>query len=277
MSADLHIHSNASDGSLSPSEIVKIAYAKNLRAFALTDHDTFKGIEEAQIEADKLSIDLIPGVELSCNIGETDVHILAYWPDVNDPDLLNELKERRKNRKERAIKFVEKLNNNGIHITFDDVLSVAKGSAIGRSHIARAMKSKNYVGSIQEAFNNYIDVNSCCYVKKESCSPEEVLKMIKKAKGVATIAHPGVSKIDEHFLNLKKLGLAGLEVYHPDHNKSKINHYEKLAKKLNLIATGGSDFHARRSSRGITIGAYSVEMETVEKLRKKSLKLLANT
>ncbi len=277
MSADLHIHSNASDGSLSPSEIVKIAYAKNLEAFALTDHDTFEGIEEAQIEANKMSIDLIPGVELSCNIGETDVHVLAYWPDINDPDLSNELKERRKNRKERAIKFVEKLNDNGIHITFDDVLDVSKDSAIGRSHIARAMMSNNYVSSIQEAFDNYIDLNSCCYVKKESCSPEEVLKMIKKAKGVATIAHPGVSKIDEHFLNLKKLGLAGLEVYHPDHDKDKITHYERLAKKLDLIATGGSDFHARRSSRGITIGAYTVEMDTVEKLRKKSLELLSNT
>lgn len=267
MLADLHLHTTASDGQLNPSQVVEAAHKNGLKVIAVTDHDTFDGITEALTWAKKYSLEIIPAVELSSNSDGHDIHILAYWPDYKAKWLNEVLKRFRKGRKKRARLMVEKLRNRNIDITFEDVIDIAGKAALGRSHVARVLLKKGYVKSIQEAFIKYIGHDACCYVEKQSKSPKEVLQIIKEAGGIAVLAHPGIACSEELIGECAKDGLVGLEVYHPNHSQKQIRFLESLAKENGLIATGGSDFHARSSSRGAVIGTCRTSLTVVNQLK----------
>lgn len=267
MKADLHLHTTASDGRVSPAKLVELSIQSELKSIAITDHDTFDGIDEAIQASTHFDIEVIPGIELSCDIGNKDIHILVYWPDYKAKWLATEVQTLRKTRELRALKIIEKLNYNNINLTIEEVIETSGKATIGRAHIARAMHKKGYVETVQEAFDLYLGNESSCYVKKTTKKPRDLFNLINKANGVAVFAHPGVSNSDEIIPELTKLGLAGLEVYHPDHNKKQIIHYEKIAENYNLVKTGGSDFHVLNSLRGSRPGSTSIDLDVVSELK----------
>lgn len=267
MSADLHLHTTASDGSIKPADIVEIAHQLDLKAIAITDHDTVAGIEVALKKSQDTSVNVIPGVELSCDTGGRDIHLLAYWPDYNAPWFIKELSYLQKKRLERVKVMLLKLKEKNMDVVFEEVISIAGDATVGRSHIARAMMQKGYIDSIEEAFDKYLGRDESCYAEKPSRNPQEVIAMIRKAHGVAVFAHPGLADIDDMIPEMINDGLVGIEVSHPDHSVAQIKYYEEMASHYGLVPTAGSDFHAKGSGRGAMIGTCRVSMETVEELK----------
>ncbi|MCL6472489.1 MAG: PHP domain-containing protein [Firmicutes bacterium] len=271
MPVDLHLHTTASDGSLSPGEVVEIAASLNLKTIAISDHDTVGGIDEALAYAIKLGIEVIPAVELSSKYNSRDVHILGYFIDYKDTKLLDYFTYLRQARIERAKVIIDCLRNLGLNITFEDVLKIAEQASIGRPHIARALLAKNYVPDVREAFNKYLKHGAPCFREKFVYPTDKAISLVHEAGGIAVFAHPGLAKIDEYIPELIKMGLNGLEAYHAEHTADQIEHYLRLAKEYGLIVTGGSDDHGPVSTHGLRIGSISVPDAVVD-----TLKLAAN-
>ncbi len=264
---DLHIHSTASDGTCTPEELVKLAVNLGLKVIAIADHDSVDGIQPAIDEASKQGIEVIPAIELSSDLEGRDIHILGYFIDYKHPWFEHHLKDLRKARYERALKMVKRLQEVGLDILVKDVLKhTADGTAVGRAHLAQAMREKGYVDSIQEAFDRYIGKDGPCYVEKSIYSPREVIKIIKQVNGIPILAHPGISKVDEFIPDFIDAGLQGLEAYHSRHGRAQTLKYKRLAKKLGLIVTGGSDFHGL--SVGLLIGSVNVPDSIVDDLKR---------
>ncbi len=240
---DLHIHTRHSDGANSVDEIIAIAKAKGLKAISITDHDTLGAYPYATVEGKENGIEVITGIELSCELDGHDIHILGYFIDVNNKKLNDVLVKMREARLYRAKKMVENLNNQGIDLRFETVLRFAGEGAIGRPHIATALLHEELVYSFREAFEKYIGYDSPAYVEKMQLSPAEVFTLIKDAGGVPILAHPGVTQVDDLLPELIEQGLAGLEVYHSEHNWPARRHYASICRKNHLLFTGGSDFH----------------------------------
>lgn len=249
---DLHLHSTASDGTLAPAEIVRAAASLGLPAIAITDHDTVAGVAPALVAAEGLPLTVIPAIELSSSVGERDVHILGYYVDYRHPALLTRLTELRQVRLERAERIVHALAADGIHVSLDDILGLPEEGAIGRAHIAELLVASGHVASVPEAFRTMLGSTAPYYVPKPVSSPEEVIALVEDAGGVAVLAHPGLSGIDELIPLLAEAGLAGLEAYHGAHDEGERERYARLAEDLGLVATGGSDFHGEhREGQGI--------------------------
>ena len=245
---DLHTHSNCSDGSLSPRELVRLAKERGLRAIALTDHDTVAGVTEAVRAGKELGVEVIPGVEISAQHPPGTMHILGYCISPSQPELLEALKKLQKVRAARNPKIIERLQALGLEITTAEVLKLSSGQ-VGRPHIAKALVNRGYVSSIDEAFSRYLQKGAVAYVEKFRFSPREAIALIRGAGGLAILAHPftlGITKPRELTLlvkELREMGLAGLEVFYPDHSKEMVVLYQDISKKLGLVCTGGSDFH----------------------------------
>jgi predicted metal-dependent phosphoesterase TrpH len=258
MAIDLHLHSTASDGTLTPEEIVKLASRFKLRAIALTDHDSVEGIPAALKSAQKYGIEVIPAVELSSDLEGRDIHFLGYYIDHTSEMLLKHLKNLRKLRFERAVRMVERLRGIGIDIPLQEVIEKAGSGAVGRAHLARVMVDKGFIDNIEEAFERYIGRKAPCYIEKYIYTPEEVIDIIRRAGGIAVLAHPGLSRVDEYIREFIDHGLKGLEIYHSDHSKDDVRFYRSLAQRMGLIVTGGSDCHGLDSNRGLVIGSVKV-------------------
>lgn len=246
MRFDLHVHTTASDGTRTPSEIVHEALAKRLRAVAITDHDTVDGVREALPASAALhatGLLVIPGIELSAVHDGRDVHILGYFVDIDDETFLSRLSGLREARLKRAKIMVEALRVAGYTVSLDHVLDLSAQGSVGRSHIARALVQQGYAADVSEAFERLLGRGQPFYVPKAVQSPAEVLHAIRDAGGVAVLAHPGVTGVDDLIIPLAQHGLAGLEVYHPDHDDEQRAHYAALAADLGLCATGGTDYH----------------------------------
>lgn len=273
MSADLHIHTTASDGSFTPGELVKRAKQRNLNAIAITDHDNVDGIAEALEAGRELGITVVPGVELSseyeaCNGPSCDLHFLGFFINYRSSWLRGHLERLHHARYQRAYEMVRRLQLDGIHIPFEQVMRIAGDGSLGRPHIARALVEHGYVDTIQGAFRKYLGRRGPYYVEKFTYSPGEVIKVIRKVGGVAALAHPGVCKCDNSIISeFAAAGLQALEVYHTDHDSTQVNRYRRLAKRLGLVATGGSDCHGPISLRGYLLGTVTVGDEVVEQLR----------
>ncbi len=253
MPADLHVHTNFSDGIFSPEEIVKKAKDARLSAVAITDHDCVDGIDSAMDAGRKLGVKVIPGVEFTTDLPDTEVHILGYYIDHKAPWLLALLKRIREDRVNRVHKIVEKLNGLGIKIKAEDVLKLADKGSVGRPHVARVLCEKGIVRSIQEAFNRYLDHNSPAYVPHFKLTPVEAVETVKKTGGIPVYAHPGTSAKDELIPELVAAGLKGIEVYYGSHSDLQVSHYLAITRKYGLLATGGSDFHGSLG-REVTLG-----------------------
>ena len=259
MYIDLHIHTTASDGSLTPSQVVHYAKEKDLKAIAITDHDTIEGNEEAFIEGRREGIEVVPGVEISVDYSPGTMHMLGYFITIEDTTLEEKLTLLQDSRSDRNPKIIKKLNEMSLALTYDEVVQESGGGQVGRPHIAQVLVKKGYVKSIQEAFNKYLGKGAPAYIDKFRLSAEEAITMITNAGGISVLAHPftlncnNSDELDALVERLVEQGLEGLEVYHSEHDERKTSHYHILAKRYNLVITGGSDFHGK-NMQGIDLG-----------------------
>ena len=275
---DLHVHTNKSDGTFSPEEVVDYAHSIGLRAIAITDHDTVAGIGPAIEQAKKYNIEIIPGIEISAEWTEEkeelEIHILGYFIDWQSEDLQKKLEDFSVARLKRTERIIEKLKQHGISLDMEDIqaftTSTESGTPwVGRLHIAQAMVKEGHVSSINRAFDQYIGNNKSCYVPKYQLNPEGAVQMIKELKGIAVIAHPGLLDLnfaDNLIHRLVKCGLDGIEAYYPEHRDNIIKHLEKVAREYNLLVTGGSDCHGLAKGN-ILMGTLDIPYELLEKIR----------
>lgn len=254
MRFDLHTHTTASDGHLSAEELVEASLAIGLDAIAVTDHDSVASVRAAIDAASGTRLRVIPGVELSSAHDGSDVHILGYFIDIEDHELLERLGRLRDARLERARGMVTALREAGYEITLEEVLELSSGGAVGRSHIARVLVDRGQAASVGEAFAELLGRGRPFYRPKPVATPVDVVRIIREAGGIAVLAHPGVTQVDEIIPELIASGLVGLEAYHGEHSPAQREFYGALAAGLGLIVTGGSDFHGP-TSPGVGLGA----------------------
>lgn len=272
MSADLHIHTTASDGTFSPSQVVQLAQQKSLKGIAITDHDTTDGIAEALKEGERLNLKVVPGIEISTHLNQEEIHILGYFIDYQADFLQNQLHHLRRERILRNKKIIKKLNQLGYELEWEEVLTLAGQGSVGRPHIAMALQKKGYIRSIEEGFHKLLNHGAPAFVPRKKLTPQEAINMIHKSQGVAVLAHPGLLKDKTIIKELLSWGLDGVEVYYPLHKAQEISYFENLCQKYKLIATGGSDFHGVGSETKTNIGAASVSFHTITLLKEISKK-----
>lgn len=267
MYADLHLHTNASDGQYSPAELVELA--RKFDVIAITDHDTTDGVEEAQNAAKRQGAPLvIPGIELSAEDADGDVHVLGYFVDIHNAPFQETLRRFRDNRFIRGQRMLEKLAALNVPLSWDRVLEIAGGGAIGRPHVARAMLEAGYVESVKDAFNRYIGSNGPAYVARTRLSPEESVQLIHSAGGVAVLAHPGLLRdYRAMILRLIAVGLDGVEVNHPSNSEAVRLDLRGIAIASNLIMTGGSDFHGPQIKPDTQLGMVAPPDGAVDALK----------
>lgn len=245
---DLHLHTTHSDGSIRPSEVLKLAGQANVMALAITDHDITSGIPEAVAAGQELGIEVIPGVEVSSFDGRSELHILGYFLDWQDPVFAARLATLRASRHRRNPLIIDRLRAAGLDVTYDEVRALAGTESVGRPHIAQILMRKKYVSSAKEAFDRYLAEGRPAYVARELPTPVDAIGWIREAKGIAVLAHPTWVKDSGDGLRtcvtaLKEAGLDGVEVHYSTHSKSQTASYMELAQRLDLLVTGGSDFH----------------------------------
>jgi len=258
---DLHAHSTQSDGSLTPTELVRHARQLGLRAVALTDHDTIAGNDEAARAGEELGVEVVPGVEMSSHYPTGTMHILGYYLDFRDQGLCNELARLQQVRAERNQVMTRKLQALGINIEFDEVLRLAgERGQVGRPHFARVLVDKGVVGSIDEAFQRYLKQGAPAYSAKFRLPPKEAISLIRNAGGVAVLAHPFTLHLDDDpeklaalLCELKEQGLAGIEAIYSEHSPEQEGLYLGVAQRCNLAVSGGSDFHGA-NKEGVELG-----------------------
>ncbi len=244
MRADLHVHSTASDGTLSPREVVELAAHNGVSVLALADHDSVSGVQEATVVARPLGITVIPAVELSASVTERSVHILGYFIDTTNPVLLATLTRLRAARVERARGIVLALQSAGYEVSLDEVMALSGGGAVGRTHIARTLVTLAYAESVSDAFERLVGRGRPFYRPKAHLSHVEAIRLIVGAGGIAVIAHPGVSGTEDLVSDLVPLGLRGVEAHHVDHSAEQRSQLVILAQRLGLLMTGGTDYHS---------------------------------
>jgi len=257
---DLHCHSTASDGTLSPTEVVALATRNGLSALALTDHDTIAGLGEAADAAGNAGIDFLPGIEISCDVPRpATMHLLGYGVDPHSPilhDLTRRLIEARDDRNPRIIR---KLNELGVAITMEEVEAEAGGDVVGRPHMAAILHRKGYVSSIKQAFDKYLGQGAAAYFDKERLTPTQAIEMVRRSGGLPVLAHPvqlrteNDAQLDRILKDLVDHGLVGVEVIHSDHDAALVQKYSTLADRYGLLKTGGSDFHGT-NKKDINLG-----------------------
>ncbi|MGB5933380.1 MAG: PHP domain-containing protein [Anaerolineae bacterium] len=265
MRCDLHIHSTASDGAYSPSQLVKMALAKGLGAISLTDHDSTEGIDLALQAAQGTPLEVIPGVEISAEVGSEEAHILGYYIDHHYEPLQERLRAIRDFRRHRAWKMIERLKDLGMPLSRKRVAEIAGEGSMGRPHIARAMMEKGYVSSTSEAFVNYIGRNGPAYVSRYKITPLGATKMILEAGGLPVLAHP--LEVLGLLPELACAGLVGLEAYYGQYSPEQSQDLARWAKKYGLITTGGSDFHGPGILETPALGEVSIPEEVVPRLQ----------
>jgi hypothetical protein len=274
---DLHTHSTASDGTLSPAELVREAGKCGLRAVALTDHDTTNGLQEA-IEAGRSEgVELIPGCELSVDYPRGHMHILGLWLPAH-PEIVRQklayLRERRHSRNERIISKLRKL---GLDIDYGQVKSLAGDASVGRPHIARVLVGRGYADSVQAAFDRYIGPGGKAYVPKDKLKPGEAIEVLKREKATVILAHPYSLELEDAELRseiakLQELGLDGVEVLYPEHGERQTESYRAICRDLDLLQSGGSDFHGSVKADialGSGRGGLHVPYELLERMKER--------
>lgn len=273
---DLHLHTTHSDGSFSTQEVMAFAKQAGVTALAITDHDIIEAIPEATAIGTELGIEVVPGVEISSRLGESELHILGYFLHWTDPLLNQRLATLRDSRHDRNPKIIRRLNELGIDITYEEVRNLAGTESVGRPHIARVLMDKQVVTSAKEAFDRYLANGRPAFVDRELPEPAEAVRWIREAGGVPVLAHPTWVRTSAEGLRsllhqLKESGLGGIEVHYSTHTPSQTTEYLDLARQCDLLVTGGSDFHGVTKPDievGIGRGQLKVSEKLLDPLRK---------
>lgn len=245
---DLHVHSTASDGTLTPAQVIQLAARQGLSAVALTDHDTAAGIDEAREEAKKVGIQFIPGIELSCVYHEKEIHILGLFINKDDAAFSKEMEKLLSVRSQRNEKMIQLFQSDGFFFTKEDLQKGNPDTVITRAHFARVLTEKGYTSSMEQAFKQYLQYGGKYCMRKEKITPRQVMKILTDNNAFACLAHIMQYKLSweenkELISFLTSLGLEGLEIYHSSHNKNQILNLQQIARDYHLLPTGGSDFH----------------------------------
>lgn len=272
---DLHVHSTRSDGTYTPTQLVDYAVEKGLKAFALTDHDTVDGIEEALNAAKGKPIEVIPGIEYSTEYRQRDVHIVGLFIDYKAPVFLEYLARFQASRIERNHKLCKNLQGAGFNITYETLLAEFPNAVITRAHYAKYLLAHGYVKSMVEAFERYLGDHTPYFVHREKITPEEVIDITRRAGGIPILAHPTLYKLGREQLDilvstLTNAGLMGLEAIYSTYSPSEESQMKALAKKYNLLISGGSDFHGATKpglDLGNGYGRLFVHEEVLDNLR----------
>lgn len=263
---DLHCHTTASDGRHSPSDLVQMAAELGLRTIAVCDHDSTEGLDEALAAGRAAGIEVIPAIELSCDVAEGELHMLGYYPNYADRAFQAELNRLRAGRVGRAQAMVRRLTELGYPITFERVQELAGDGAIGRPHVAQALIEARLVQNKGEAFDRLIGRNGPAYVERAKLSPADACRMIRRVGGLPVFAHPFIAlasgrvlepmPVEASLPDLVEAGLAGLEVYYPNYTPALIDRLLRLSRQYGLLVTGGSDFHGEGSAGAALGGVY---------------------
>lgn len=267
MSIELHCHTTASDGVLSPAELVALAVRRGIRTLAITDHDTTAAVAPARAAARGLRLEVIPAIEISSRKDGREVHILGYFLDPDHAPLQRALESQRSTRLERASRMVARLQDLGAPISMERVREVAGGDTLGRPHLARVLVEQGHVASVEEAFERYLAEGRPAYVSPLKLSSEEAMGLIRDAGGLPVIAHPGLLGDDGLVEELIHSGAGGLEAYYPRHSPLQQQHYLALAARHRLVVTGGSDFHGPGHPDRLGLGEVHLPPEVVPRLR----------
>ena len=274
---DLHTHTTASDGTFSPARVVDMAREAGLAAVAITDHDTTEGLPEALERGRGIGMEVVAGIEISARYSPGSMHLLGYDMDHEDSVFAEKVRMLQESRENRNPRIAENLQNLGFSVTMEEVEKVAGSGLVGRPHFARLMVNKGFVRNLNEAFDLYLAKGKPAYAEKVRMEPFDALKMITEAGGVPILAHPFSLELDEDGLSslvadMKDAGLAGIEVYYPEHTPKMTDQYLKLAEGLDLTVTGGTDFHGankKEISLGTGRGDLKVSYEVLDLLRKR--------
>lgn len=270
--ADLHIHTYFSDSTFSPEEVADCAHKKGLAAIAICDHDCVDGIAPCAEAASSLDIEVIPGIELTVEKEDAEIHILGYCIDWEDSAFRQKLKTLQDARVERVYRIAELLKKEGIEISPEEVVRLAGRGSVGRLHIAKEMLKTGKVKNFKEIFEKYIGFMKPCYVSNVRFTPKEAIKFILGVGGVPVLAHPYTMGKDEYIPELVGYGLKGIEVYHTDHKAAAEKHYKEIAEKDGLIITGGSDCHGMGKGR-VLIGTVRVPYDIVDRLKEEAARI----
>ena len=264
---DLHMHTYHSDGALSPFELIKKAKDKGLTIIGITDHDSINAFQDAVVYGREIGVEVIPGVEISTDLEDKEIHLLGYFFDTNNDELIKYLSFFREERFHRAKRIINKLRNLGFKISIDDVLDRAKNSSIGRPHIANTMAEMGLVKNFNEAFEKYIGDFGPAYERKIHVSPHSALKLINEAGGLSFLAHPGFIN-ESILLNFIKSGIDGIEVIHPQHSSNQVRFYRGIVNQYCLLESGGSDFHGGEKNDDGNLGKYTLSRSAFDAMKK---------
>ena len=265
--ADLHTHTTCSDGMLTPGELVSKAHRRGIKVLAITDHDSVSGYEPGKKTSDELGIRLIPGVELSVQFHRRELHVLGYGFDNSHEALQEYLGYFVEKREQRAEAIVDQLYKMGFRLDYDTIRSNNPDAAIGRPHIARALVEAGYVKNTGRAFAKYLGDGRPADVPKELPYAQKAIEMLHKAGGIAILAHPGHWVSDREINDLQLVGLDGIEIIHPSHTAMLTDFYARVADKLSLIPSGGSDFHGKRADDEYNFGKIGLTHEQFQRFR----------
>jgi predicted metal-dependent phosphoesterase TrpH len=269
---DLHLHTTISDGHLTPRELIRRAHANGVRTLAVTDHDNTDGLVEAQGEADALGLTLIPGIELSTDLGPIGVHVLGYFLRYDDPAFQARLLPMRDDRLNRAYGMVERLADLGFPVSIERVLEIAGEGSVGRPHVAQALLEAGHVASINEAFDRFLADHGPAYVERMKLTPQDAIALIHAHGGVTSVAHPyDAPDVDALIAELVAAGLDGIETYYQGYGPERVEHLLALTRRYDLVPTGGSDYHGFPMGDATEVdndvGSVRVPDETAELLR----------
>jgi predicted metal-dependent phosphoesterase TrpH len=274
--ADLHLHTNFSDGTYSPEELVAQAAIQKLSCIALTDHDTVEGCERAAAACGPAGIEFIVGAELTAEQRGNEIHILGYFLDPTNPKLISEISKFQAVRQNRIREMVALINKLGVPLDVDLVFKTANCRSPGRPHVARALVKAGLCRSLDEAFERFLKKNRPAWVPKAKMSALDGIELIHQAGGLAVMAHPGLNRSDEVIPDLVDAGLDGIECFHTKHPEPTSKHYLAIAEKFHLLVTGGSDCHGLSKGKPL-IGTVKLPYEYVAKLKAKVAERKANT
>ena len=273
---DLHLHTSASDGRLSPTEVVRLAGSQGLKQISISDHDSTEGLAEAFEESKNFpDLRIIPAIELSTDVPGDEIHMLGYFIQYDDKEFQDILKQFRTGRLDRAQEMVRKLAALGIVLDWERVKEIAGDGSVGRPHIALAMVEEGYCKEPKDAFPEYLGRNGLAYAERPKMTPTEGVEMLRRVGGVPVLAHPAyMNELEPNIVALKEAGLLGMEVYYAKFDADTVRRLKTLAEKYDLIPCGGSDFHGLGNADDAVLGSAGPPADTVDQLEEASQSII---